>query len=258
MLSYSHITNHINNKVNLMKPNPNKGRELYSEVNGKRYLRIPIQTHFIELGENLHEIIEKYAAQHLKENDVLCIATKIVSICTEGLTVHKDKVKISPLAKLITKFVKKWPNDIGYSNPRKMQVAINRAGYPRIIIALVVGTIMKLIGKPGYFYRIAGNQINAIDGFTVGYTSKPLFENYAFLPPRPKQAKEICNKIEEKFNVSVVMLDGNNVENNIMGMGDRADRRFEKNEFKDIVKGNPQGQEDDGNNTPLLIVREAE
>jgi F420-0:gamma-glutamyl ligase-like protein len=238
-----------------IKLEANKGRDLYSEFNGRKYARIPIQTHFLEIGENLDSVLEKYVRPTLQKNDILCISCKIISF-TKNLVVRKEDVKISWLAKLITKFVKKWPNDIGYSSPRKMQVAINRAGYPRMIVALIVGSFLKLFGLKGYFYRIAGNQINAIDGFTVGYTKNPVFENYAFLPPTPKEGRQICNEIESEFGSPVAIMDGNNIENNVMGMSDTLAKMFKEEDFKEIMKGNPQGQEDDGNNTPIIIVRE--
>jgi hypothetical protein len=241
-----------------MKPVANSGRELEVVYKGKTYVRYPIETHFIGIGENLEEILEKYASTYLKPTDLLCISTKIISICTPGLTVHKDSVKITPLARLIVKFVKKWPNDIGYSNPRKMQVAINMAGYSRIFLALTIGTLMKLLGKPGYFYRIAGNQINAIDGFTVGYTKRQIFADYAFLPPKPKAAQQMCNDLAKIFKTNVIFLDGNNIENNLMGQSDSVKQKYTEQDLKQILRGNPQGQEDDGNNTPILIVRKVE
>lgn len=237
------------------QPTSNPGRELYASVNNTKFARIPVETHFIEIGENLSEIVQKYAKPQLEKDDIVCVSCKIVSICTPGLTVHTSKVWISPLARLIVKFVKKWPNDIGYSSPRKMQVAINRVGYPRMILALIGGTFMKIFRKPGYFYRIAGNQINAIDGFTVGYTKRQIFADYAFLPPRPAEAKQLCNKLSAELGAPVAIMDGNNIENNIMGMSDSLAERYSEAEWKQIMKGNPQGQEDDGKNTPIVIVR---
>lgn len=234
---------------------PNPGRDLYSEVKGQQYARIPVETHFIGIGESLTEVLDQYAKPKLQKDDVLSVSCKIVSICTPGLTVHTSQVWISPLARIIVKFVKKWPNDIGYSSPRKMQVAINRAGYPRILLAIAVGLFMKLLGKPGYFYRVAGNQINAIDGFTVGYTKRQIFADYAFLPPRPAEAKALCNELSERLGAPVAIMDGNNIENNIMGMSDSLEKLYRPHIWKEIMRGNPQGQEDDGKNTPLVIIR---
>lgn len=235
-----------------MQKEANKGRELYSEFGGKKFARFPVKTKFATFDDELEEFIDTYAKSSFEEGDILCISAKLVSF-TKRLVVHKSEVKVRPLAKLIVKFVKKWPNDIGYSHPRKMQLAIDTAGYPRIITALIVGIFMKLIGKPGYFYRVAGNNINAIDGFTEGYTKNPLFADYAYLPPKDGDA--MCDELEKKYNVGVVILDGNNIENNVLGMGQKVKNLYAEQEFKQIVKDNPQGQEDDGNTTPMLIVR---
>jgi hypothetical protein len=45
---------------------------------------------------------------------------------------HISSVRVTFLAKLITRFVKKYPNDIGFSLPEKMQVAIDMASPTRM------------------------------------------------------------------------------------------------------------------------------
>jgi hypothetical protein len=40
-----------------------------------------------------------------------------------------------------------------------------------------------------------------------------------------------------------------------MGTSDSLDQLYSELELKQILKGNPQGQEDDGQNTPLLVIR---
>src|SRR5260221_699289 len=164
-----------------IKAEANTHRELYSEYKGIKYARYPVETPIVNIGDDLIKFIEAYGYPYYKKDDIFCISSKIISIC-EKFVVHRSDVKISPLARLIVKFVKKWPNDYGYSLPEKMQVAINIVGYPRMIFALIGGTIMKAFGKPGYFYKLAGNNINAIDGF-IPTAMKP-FNEYAFLPPK--------------------------------------------------------------------------
>ncbi len=234
-----------------MQTKANPTRELYMKVDGVKYARYPIATPMALIGDDLMMYVEHYAKPHIEEGDVLCISTKLVSVCNK-LVVHRKDVKVTWLAKFIVRFVTKWPKDIGYANPPKMQVAINMVGYPRMILAIIVGFIMKKVFKrPGYFYKVAGHQINAIDGFIPHAT--PPFNDYAFLPPL--NADEICSDIEERFGIDTIMLDGNNIENNVMGMGDRAKERFEPKKFAEIVAGNPQGQDNDGVITPMLLVR---
>jgi len=233
-----------------IKNSPNKDRELYSEVNNIKYARYPIETPIVAIGDDLMSFIEKYGKPYCKEGDIFCISAKVVSICNKYV-VHESNVKVSWLAKFIVKFVTKWPDDIGYSHPRKMQVAIDQVGYPRMLFAILGGSILKVLGKPGYFYRIAGHNINAIDGFNP--VSKPPMNQYAVLPP-PNGDKD-CDEIEAMFGMPTVILDGNNIDNNVLGMSESVIGKFLIEDFMQIAKGNPQGQEDDGNVTPMMIVR---
>lgn len=233
-----------------IKMEANTNRELYCEYNGVKYARFPIETPIVNIGDNLNTFVEEFAKPYIQEGDFLCISSKIISI-TKNFVIHRSEVKISPLARLIVKFVKKWPNDYGYSLPEKMQVAINMVGYPRMILALVGGTILKLAGKPGYFYRIAGHNINAIDGF-IPTAMKP-FNEYAFLPPI--NADSFANELEQLIGAPVAIVDGNNIDNNIIGYSEKLKKMFSIKDLMEILKGNPQGQDDDGNITPMLIIR---
>lgn len=233
-----------------LQTQPNPDRELEQTHKGTIYLRLPIVTPLVEIGDDLDTFVKKYAQPYVEQTDVLGISAKVVSIA-KNLLVHESEVKISWLAKFIVKFVKKYPDDIGYSHPRKMQVAINIAGYPRTIIAIIVGTLLKLVGQPGWFYRIMGHRINAIDGFNP--VSEPPMNEYAVLPPM--NGDEICSHLEELCNCMVVIFDGNNTDNNVLGMGARAKRQFTEQDLMVIGQGNPQGQEYDGKVTPFIVIR---
>jgi len=222
------------------------------DYKGVKYARFPVETPIVNIGDDLDKFVDEFAKPYLQDGDFLCISSKIISI-TKNFVVHRSQVTISPLARLIVKFVKKWPNDYGYSLPEKMQVAINIVGYPRMIVALIGGTFMKLIGRPGYFYRIAGHNINAIDGF-IPTAMKP-FNEYAFLPPT--NADTVANQLQERLSVPVAIVDGNNIDNNIIAYSAKLKEMFTVSDLMMILKGNPQGQDDDGNITPMLIIRKS-
>ena len=235
-----------------IKHEANTNRELYMDYKGVKYARFPVETPIVNIGDDLDKFVDEFAKPYLQDGDFLCISSKIISI-TKNFVVHRSQVTISPLARLIVKFVKKWPNDYGYSLPEKMQVAINIVGYPRMIVALIGGTFMKLIGRPGYFYRIAGHNINAIDGF-IPTAMKP-FNEYAFLPPT--NADTVANQLQERLSVPVAIVDGNNIDNNIIAYSAKLKEMFTVSDLMMILKGNPQGQDDDGNITPMLIIRKS-
>jgi len=95
-------------------------------IENQDYDRILIKTHMINFGEDLETIIKTYVSPINQPNDILAISEKVVSVCQNNMR-HITSVKVSFLAKLITRFVKKYPNDIGFSLPEKMQVAIDIA-----------------------------------------------------------------------------------------------------------------------------------
>jgi len=232
-----------------LQKTPNPERELSTTVEGIKYTRYPVKTPFVKIGDNLDSIIEKYGKVNYKEGDVFCVASKIISIATEGLHIHESELKVSWLAKFLVKFVKKWPEDPGYAVPEKIQLAINIVGMPRFLFAMIVGGILKYLGRPGYFYRLAGNQISSIDGFISSAYEKDL-HGYGFI--LPKDCDKWTQDVEDKFNMNTALLDGNNVENIVLGMSNGLKKRFSKEQLLEILKGNPQGQKD---GTPILIVR---
>src|SRR3972149_2474733 len=133
------------------------------ELNGKKYKRLPIQTHKVSFGEELAPLLEKYVKTHLKKGDWVAISEKVVSVSQNHVR-HLSTVKAGWLAKLIVKGVKKYPHDIGFSRPEKMQVAVERSGTFRMILAVILGALGGGFGIHGGFWVIAGNRISEIDG----------------------------------------------------------------------------------------------
>lgn len=227
---------------------PHNGQELYSDIDGIKWARYPVKTRLVLIDESLDQVIEEYVKPELKEGDIICISSKLISI-TKGFYVKESDLKVGWLANFLVRFVKKWPDDKGYAVPAKIQLAMNIVGMPRFILALFAGGFLKLIGQPGWFYRIAGHNINGIDGFIPEQYPEPL-RGYGFLIP--DNSDQIASEIENKFNTLCAITDGNNVENHIVGMGEKLQKLLTEEKLLKILKGNPQGQE---GNTPILIVR---
>ena len=123
-----------------------------------------VHTHLIHIKEPLEPLLESLVRPLLKTGDFVAMSEKVVAI-SEGRVVHQSVVRAGPLAKLIVKGTRKYANDVAFSDPRKMQVAIMQTGSTRAAFAMVVGGITKLFGRHGDFYRIAGHRIAEIDGF---------------------------------------------------------------------------------------------
>jgi hypothetical protein len=240
--------NEFDNKPLGLQDTAHEGQSIASVVNGVEYARLPVKTETILIDQDLDQILKKYIYPIKQENDILCIASKIISI-TKGFYVKESDLKVSWLAKFLVRFIQKHPNDPGFAIPAKVQVAMNEAGAPRFIFAVVVGGALKVLGFKGWFYRLAGHKINAIDGFIPEFYKGPL-AGYGFLAP--KDSDKICDEIETKHGILNAILDGNNVENHIFGLSRGIKQMYSREEFEEIIKGNPHGQE---GNTPFFIVR---
>lgn len=216
------------------------------KIKGKVFERFILKTHFIEFGESLHSLLEKYVDPFWKPGDWVAISEKIVSLSQNNVR-HISTVKAGWLAKLIVKGVKKYPNDIGYSRPEKMQVAVETAGVHRIIPALIFGAAGKLVGIPGIFWRMAGNRISEIDGFNPDAMWP--YDEYAILPPQKPQ--ETVDELERDLGIPVAILDSNNI--NVEVIAKSKGINLTKMQIRRLFKDNPMGQDDEL--TPMVMVR---
>ncbi len=161
--------------------------------------------------------------------------------------IHESVVKASWLAKLLVKGVKKHKDDIGYSHPKKMQVAIMQAGYTRMFFAGLIGTITRLVGRHGDFWRIAGHRVSEIDGFNPD--AIPPFNEFAMLGPA--DPTKTCQELEQRFHLPAVIIDGNNINVEVLGMSRGVP--VTKELARKILLDNPMGQSDEL--TPIILVR---
>jgi len=216
------------------------------KIDNIRYERIPVKTHLIHIKEPLLPIIEKYIIPKIIKDDFIAISEKFVTI-SQGRIVHESVVHPSWLAKLVVRGVKKYKNDIGYSHPRKMQVAIMQAGAWRIFWAMIIGGITRIFGRHGDFYRIAGHRVSEIDGFNPD--AVPPFNEYAMIGPA--NPSKVCQEIEDKYKIPAAIVDANNINTEILGASDKIGAS--KETIRKILLDNPMGQNDEL--TPVVIVR---
>ena len=231
---------------------PEKSRPVsMKRVQGRVFERLPVRTHMVMFGEDLAGVISKYAKDDLASDSLICLSEKFVTICQNNVR-HISDVKDGWLARLIVKYVTKYPDDIGYSHPKKMQVAIDLAGYPRMIAAVIGGGITKLLlRRRGDFYRIAGHRISEIDGFNP-VAMKP-FDEYAMLPPR--QPDQTCDALAARFGCGCYIIDGNNINVEVIGMSrNMPQMNVTKSLARELMLDNPMGQNDEL--TPIFILRE--
>ncbi len=225
---------------------PNTGKKLIVKINNQKWARYPIKTHFITDKDNLEEILEKYVLSYLEKGDIVCLGQKIISIL-QGRIIYKKNVKIGFWAKFLSKFAKKTPYGFSVGNPLKMQVAINLAGLPRIILAGILGSILKIFGASGNFYRLAGYQISQIDGFYG--EAFPQYGEMGILGP--KDCDKLCEQLNKKYGFSFTVIDVNDLGGNILG--ESINLKGKEKLILEILKDNPASQSNQ--QTPIIVMR---
>jgi F420-0:gamma-glutamyl ligase-like protein len=229
-----------------MEISPNPGKKLIIEVEGTRWARYPIKTHFIEATDRLENIVKKYVLPFAKGSDIVVLGQKIVSIL-QGRIIYKKDVKVGFWAKFLSKFARKTPSGFSVGNPLKMQLAINLAGLPRILLAGLLGSFLKIFRIYGFFYRISGHQISQIDGFY-----EEAFPQYAEMGILgPQNCDNLCQRLKGKYGFSFVVADVNDLGGNILGRS--RDLKGKEKLILKILKDNPAGQSREL--TPILILR---
>lgn len=232
-----------------MPAQANDGKSLEVDVDGVRYLRIPIKTSLVSPEDDIVEVVTRFAKGELKSGDALFVTEKIVAI-TQGRAYPIDSIAPRPLAVRLSRYVTKTPGGIGLGMPQTMEMALRECGTPRILFAAAVAAITKLFGRRGDFYVIAGPKARGIDGPTSG-TIPPYNSQVVLAPDRPGEvAAQLRTALGDVADVLIVDINdfGGNVLGSTMSRAD--ERRIER-----ILADNPLGQ--GHQSTPLGIIRAA-
>lgn len=217
-------------------------------VDGIEYERYAVQTHFVERGESYIELIEQYILPLYEESDILSISEKIISMCQNNV-VEKNDVKLGFWAKNLSKFASSNNHGVAMDEPYKLQLAINIAGLPRILLASICSAVTKLFGKKGVFYKIAGHGIDGIDGFYTD-SSFDVYHDTALLNPR--EPNKVCDEIYNKLNVKCMIVDANDLSIELFGKSCSLED-IDNGHLINVIKDNPAGQSDEL--TPFIILR---
>lgn len=228
---------------------PNEGKNLLIETSFGTYARGAIKTHFVEIGEDYCELVKRYVLPHYQEGDILSISEKIISLCQKNIIYKKD-MKLTGLAKFLSKFATHSPYGIGVDNPWKMQFAIDHCGALKIIWASFAAGVGKLFGKKGVFYKIAGPEVAGLDGF---YDAS--FDIYGtFCMMLPKEPDTVCKNIKEATGVSCMLVDANDFERDILGRS--PDLGLSVEQCQELIADNPAGNSTQL--TPFILIRKAD
>ncbi len=250
------------------EPNPGKTLDL-TVPGGETFRRYPLQTDVFRKETELEPEVVSYVSRFfagLPDSDdehqgatagsrwYLFVSEKIVAI-TQGRSFPVWEIKVSPAARILSRFVTRTPAGIGLGSPWSMQIAINEVGLQRILKASAAGFIGKLRGRSGDFYRSVGHDINAIDGATP-YSLGSSSNSVKLAPKDPEGvARSLSALVRENIPAEYAatfggtsIMDANDL--GVVAMGHDTD--LDQSTIEAIFKDNPQGQGSQA--TPMSLI----
>jgi hypothetical protein len=219
-------------------------------VGSEEYLRIPIKTRLILTTDDIIGLLKEYVAEHVEPGDLLFISEKVLAITQNRIIAIRD-IKPSPLARFLSKQVKDNRHTsnfrgFGHSTSMAMELFIQEAGYPRVLLGAAVSAITRPLGIKGLFYVICGKRAKSID-CPMSYT---IWEYQKYAKRAPLEPSKVSRQIREALGTETVIVDANY--RGVYSLGKSSNSITEKF-IQEVFRDNPAGQSDEM--TPFFLVR---
>ena len=225
-------------------------KHLFAALGGSVWARVPLKTELVGRGDDLDDLYRRQIVEHVRPGDIVVMAEKPIA-ASQGRSYALDEIHPTRLAKVLSKAVTKTPHGIGLGIPETMQLAIDEAGAPRIVAAAAASAAGKVVGKRGLFYKVAGANVEAIDGPT--WNTLPPHNTHAKLGPADPDgvAARLADFLSESAGgrVEMVVIDANDLTATVLGASPGADRALAAT----LMRDNPLGQGHE--QTPVCVLR---
>ena len=203
---------------------------------------IPVKTRILTHKDDIVDVIRNYTKGNLGPDDVVSVAESVVAI-TQGRAVRPEDLKPGFWARLLSRL---FPSEGSIASWHGMQALINEEGTMRVLIAVVCGSIGKIFGRNGVFYRMAGEQARLIDDVTG--TMPPYDKYIVYGPHDPNGVAEAIHQATGCFGAAVA--DVNDLKRAaVLGVSKGLDPKV----LEKMLLDNPFGNA--SQKTPIVIIR---
>ena len=210
---------------------------------GERCSVLPLKTHLLGPLDDPIDVLRRYAAPLLQPGDVLTIGETPLAVI-QGRYQHPSELEPGLVARLACRV---FHPTSSLATACGMQTLIDVVGPTRVITAWLGGLLMKLVGIPGGFYRLAGDQARLIDDITG--TTPPYDQTIVLGPER---SASFCAEASEALGIDVAIVDVNDLGRvKVLASSSGCDEAL----LMRALKPNPAGNANQ--RTPLVLVRSA-
>ena len=210
-------------------------------VGGDRCQVLPLRTHLLGPLDDPIAVLRRYAEAVLQPGDVLTLGETPLAVM-QGRYRHPSEVEPGMVARLACRV---FHPTSSLATACGMQTLIDLVGPTRVLAAWIGGLLLKLVGIPGGFYRLAGDQARLIDDITG--TTPPYDQTIVLGPDRPQT---FCDQAAAALGVAVAIVDVNDLGRvKVLAASSGCDEDL----LTRALKPNPAGNANQ--RTPLVLVR---
>ena len=226
--------------VPLRRPQPVQAAEA-SFTPGDGCSVLPLKTHLLGPLDDAIDVLRTYASAVVQPGDVLTLGETPLAVI-QGRYRHPSEVNPGMVARLACRV---FHPTSSLASACGMQSLIDVVGPTRVLAAWCGGLLMKLIGIPGGFYRLAGPQARLIDDITG--TTPPYDQTLVLGPDDPSA---FCQEAAAALGVAVAIVDVNDLGRvKVLASSAGCDEAL----LHRALQPNPAGNANQ--RTPLVLVR---
>lgn len=202
---------------------------------------IPVRTALVHPGDDLIAVTTNAVRGIAQAGDVVAISETAVAIA-QGELVAAESIRPSRLAYFLSRRAGALAT---MSQPESVQLVIDRAGEWRVLWATLAHVGGRALGYRGAFYRVMGDAVAAVDGYTG---TMPPYEGAIVFSPRDPDG--FAAAFFEQTAVACAVVDANDLGRaKVLGASSGVDRHCVAAALLD----NPHGNSDE--QTPIVVLK---
>lgn len=201
----------------------------------------PIRTHLLTHLDDPVEIVKRYVLPHAQPGDAITIGETPLALI-QGRFRHPTDIQPGWVAKRVCQFF--LPTS-SLATACGMQSLVDIVGPARVLFAFIVGAVAKVLGQPGMFYQLAGEQARLIDDVTG---TLPPYDQ--FIVFGPENSQQVVERIQQETGLGAAIVDVNDLKAvKILAKTSDLSTQF----LEQALRSNPAGNADE--RTPLVLIR---
>lgn len=217
------------------------GAPLDGQSGERGVVALPVRTRLIERGDDICELVAAAVNGIARPGDVVAVAETAVAIA-QGRLIPAETVRPGKLALFLAPRAGAAST---VNQPESLQIVIDKVGVPKVALAALLQVFGRFVGVRGAFYRVLGETIAEIDGYTG---TLPPYETTIVLGPEAPD--RIATEIATRIGTHALIVDANDLGiAKILGASPGVARA----PAETVLRRNPHGNGDE--QTPIVVLK---